>query len=116
MREFLDKLKAVDILLDPYPYNGGTTGYNTLWMGVPFVSMATLGELGRAGFAILNGVGLGDLCATSTGGYVTNGLRLTSDKKLLQALRGTLRNRFIATGLTDGDRMSRWVESAYRDM
>jgi predicted O-linked N-acetylglucosamine transferase (SPINDLY family) len=116
MREFLDKLKAVDISLDPYPYNGGTTSYHSLWMGVPFVSMATPGELGQTGYGLLNGVGLADLCATSPEGYVSNGLRLACDKKLLAELRGTLRQRFIATGLTDGDSVSRGVETAFRAM
>jgi len=60
---FLQIVKETDIALDPFPYNGGTTSFHCLWMGVPIISLTTEDEIGRIGFGILNSVGLGDLCA-----------------------------------------------------
>src|SRR5207248_151493 len=53
----------IDIALDPFPHNAGTTTFEALWMGVPVVSLADRPPVGRFGAAILPHVGLAELVA-----------------------------------------------------
>ena len=67
--EFVDKMPAadyfrtyerIDIGLDPFPYGGGTTTCDALWMGVPVVSLAGKTGVGRGGVSILSNIGSTD--------------------------------------------------------
>ena len=114
--EFLEIVKQADIALDPFPYNGGTTSFYTLWMGVPIVNLVTPGELGKAGLAILNNVGLGDLCTDSEAAYVDTAVALAHDLQRLAGLRSTLRLTQAHTTVMDAAKVVASVEDAYRAM
>ena len=60
----------MDVALDPFPYGGGTTTCDALWMGVPVVSLAGRTAVGRGGLSILSNVGLSDLVAQDPEDYV----------------------------------------------
>ena len=60
----------VDVALDPFPYNGGTTSFDALAMGVPFVTLAGKTSISRGGVTVLANVGLRDLVADTPQGYV----------------------------------------------
>ena len=66
----LGELGRVDIALDPFPFNGCTTSFEALWMGVPVVTLAGNRFLGRMGASFLTQVGLGDLIASDADSYV----------------------------------------------
>ena len=123
--EFLDFMPAaqyfhtyqrLDICLDPFPYGGGTTTCDALWMGVPVVSLAGRTGVGRGGRSILSNIGLADLVAPDAEEYVRIAVALALDRHRLADLRGTLRARMQASPLMDGPRFARHVEAAYRDM
>ncbi|MDR3324354.1 MAG: tetratricopeptide repeat protein, partial [Zoogloeaceae bacterium] len=63
--EYFDSYNEVDLGLDPFPFNGGTTGYDSIWMGVPFVTWPGDMLVSRMGKAILENVGLRELVAES---------------------------------------------------
>ena len=106
----------VDIGLDPFPYNGTTTTYDALWMGVPVVTLATDRHAGRVGKSILENLGLPELIAQSESEYLDICLRLAGDLSKLDALRSGMRERMRASPLLDGARLTRNIEAAYRDM
>ncbi|MGD0464911.1 MAG: tetratricopeptide repeat protein [Tepidisphaeraceae bacterium] len=105
----------IDIGLDPFPYNGGITTCDTLWMGVAVVSLSGPTAVGRAGRSILYNLGLADLVANDPDQYVRLAVDLAGDLPKLSELRQTLRDRMKASPLMDAPRFARNVEAAYRD-
>jgi predicted O-linked N-acetylglucosamine transferase (SPINDLY family) len=106
----------VDIALDTFPYAGGTTTCDALWMGVPVVTLAGRTAIGRAGVSILSNAGLPELIAQSPEEYIRIATDLASDLPRLAALRSTLRQRLLTSPLMDAKGFARDIEAAYRSM
>jgi protein O-GlcNAc transferase len=105
-----------DIALDPFPWGGGITTCDALWMGVPVVSLVGRTAVGRGGESILTNIGLPELIARSPEEYVSIVANLAGDPQRLAELRRTLRPRMQASPLTDAPRFARDVESTFRWM
>jgi protein O-GlcNAc transferase len=114
--EYFRVYHRIDVALDPFPYGGGTTTCDALWMGVPVVSLAGPLAVGRGGVSILSNVGLPDLVAHDAEQYVRLGVELVRDLPRLAGLRATLRQRMQQSPLMDASRFARHVEAAYRAM
>jgi len=114
----------VDIALDTYPYHGTTTTCESLWMGVPVVSLAGDSHVSRVGVSLLTSVGLRldgalrgpELIAQTPEQYVQVAVDLANDLPRLAELRRTLRPRMQASPLMDAPAFARDVEAAYRAM
>jgi predicted O-linked N-acetylglucosamine transferase (SPINDLY family) len=115
-KAFFQVYHRVDIGLDPFPFGGGTTTCDALWMGVPVVSLAGQTAVGRAGLSILSNVGLQNLVAPDVDQYVNIAVELARDLPRLRELRATMRRRMQASPLMDAPRFARHVEAAYRDI
>ncbi len=89
--DYLELYHAVDIGLDPFPYNGVTTTCDALWMGVPVISLAGQMSVARQGVRFLRSVGLDELLAETPENYVTLASDLARDPARLAALRSALR-------------------------
>jgi protein O-GlcNAc transferase len=112
--EHLAVYSRLAVALDPVPYNGTTTTYEALWMGVPVLTLAGSTHAGRVGASILTSLGLHDLIASSTEDYVERAAALSRDSARLAGYRRTLRDRLASSALCDaGAFMSRY-ESALR--
>jgi predicted O-linked N-acetylglucosamine transferase (SPINDLY family) len=105
----------IDIGLDPFPYTGGTMSCESLWMGVPFVTLRGDRPAGRAGAAMLTIVGLHDLIASTPDEVVERTAVLAKDLNRLAEIRAGLRERMRKT-LCDGRAFTRSLEAAYRQM
>jgi protein O-GlcNAc transferase len=92
---------GIDIMLDTYPYNGVTTTCESLYVGVPVISLHGRHCVSRSGLSILNTLGLGELVASTPEQYVEIAVALASDVVRLEQLRGGLRNRFEQSPLRD---------------
>ena len=114
LREYLSLYNQIDITLDPFPYGGGTTTFDALWMGVPVVTLEGKMPLGRAGASILRNLPLADLIATSLEAYLDRAADLAKAPATLAEFRTTLRDRLAASPLLDARRYVRNLESAYR--
>jgi predicted O-linked N-acetylglucosamine transferase (SPINDLY family) len=108
--------QRIDIGLDPFPYNGGTTTCDALWMGVPVVSLAGRSGVSRIGLSVSTNLGLPEWVASSEAEYVAITTRQAADLSRLADLRGTLRARLEASPLMDTAGFAREVEHAYRTM
>jgi len=106
----------MDLALDPFPYNGCTTSFDALWMGVPFVSLAGRTSVSRVGVSILANAGLPELIADSEETYVEVAAALAANPARLKALRAGLRERLKQCPLMNARRMSLSFEQAYREM
>jgi len=106
----------IDIALDPFPHNAGTTTIEALWQGVPVVSLAGRPTVGRFGAAILHAVGLDDWVTNDVDAYVARAISAATDIDALAQLRAILRPRFAASPLCDAEGLAREMEAAYRKL
>jgi len=107
----------VDIALDPFPFPGLLTSLDTLWMGVPVVSMAGQGGMiGHHGELLLNLAGLGDWIARSEDDYVRIATHLAADPAALAQWRTTLRASLERTAVFDAVRLAHELQSAFNGM
>jgi protein O-GlcNAc transferase len=105
---------GVDIALDAYPYNGVTTTCESLFVGVPVISLHGLQCISRSGLSILSTLGLRDLAASTPGQYVEIAVALASDLSRLGLLRSGLRARFEQSPLRDETRFAAQFEDLLR--
>jgi len=115
-QQYFDLYRLIDIALDTFPYGGGTTTCDALWMGVPTISLAGKTGVGRGGLSILSNIGLSELVADSEQTYVQLASDLAGDVARLGQLRSTLRQRMQRSPLMDAPRFARDIEAAYRQM
>lgn len=114
--EVLAAYNEVDIALDPFPYNGGMTTLEALWMSVPVVALRGDRFAARVGDSLLSNAGLSELVANSPEDYVKKAVELAINDDRLDQLRGTLRRQLAESPLCDADRFTRHLEEAYREM
>lgn len=91
----------VDIALDPFPYNGTTTTYESLVMGVPVVALAGDRHASRVSMSILHAVGVPELVAPSVDEYVALATSLAVDPGRLRHWRATLRDQLVRSPACD---------------
>ncbi len=106
----------IDMALDPYPCNGGTTSMDTLWMGVPFVTLEGKHFVSRMGVTILTNAGLPELIAKNEDEYIKIAIDLANDRERLKKMRNGLRERVKASPVMDQQTFVRNMEDAYRGM
>jgi protein O-GlcNAc transferase len=97
---------GVDIALDHYPYNGVTTTCESLFVGVPVISLHGRNCVSRSGLSLLSTLGLGELVASTPDQYVEIALVLAKDLRRLGVLRAGLRSRFEHSPLRDEKRFA----------
>lgn len=114
--EFLSAYSAVDIGLDTFPYNGGFTTLEALWMGVPVVSLSANRFVGRMGETLLTNIGLEEFVVETEDEYIAKSISLAADLPRLAELRSTLRTKLLNSPLCDGPVFTRDLETAYRTM
>ena len=114
--QYFHRYCDLDLCLDPFPYNGHTTTMDSLWMGVPVITLAGRTAVGRGGVSILSNVGLTELISQTPEEYVALAVALAGDRPRLAALRAELRTRMEASPLVDGKQYAAGVEAAYRLM
>ncbi|OAN54660.1 hypothetical protein A6A04_12100 [Paramagnetospirillum marisnigri] len=107
---------AIDIALDPFFANGGTTTCDALWMGVPIVTCHGRTPFSRVGLCHLTNIGLPDLITADAPAYIDKVAWLACDIDALSDLRRGMRERFMASPLMDGSGYTRHLEDAYRVM
>ena len=114
-RDHLAAYRDIDVALDTFPYNGTTTTCEALWMGVPVVTFAGDGHVGRVGASILTAAGLSGLIADDRDGYVAAAVRL-AERRERDVAGSALRARVAGSALCDEAGFARDLEAAYRDM
>jgi predicted O-linked N-acetylglucosamine transferase (SPINDLY family) len=113
--QYMQTYGRIDVALDPFPYNGGITSCDALWMGVPVITLSGKTAVGRVGRSILSNVGLPELVAQTPEQYVQLAVDLANDPDRLRKLRGELRPRLLESPLMDGRQLARDIESVYRN-
>jgi len=104
----------VDISLDPFPYSGGATTCESLWMGVPVVTLAGGFGFARSAVTVLANAGLAELVAADERQYIEIAVRLASAAPRLGELRSGMRARLRRSPLLDAAGFTRDLEDRYR--
>lgn len=114
--DYLAAYGRVDIALDPFPYTGGTTSIQALWMGVPVLTLAGDRMLARQGESMLRALGMDEWVAATEGDYVETAVHLAQALKPLQSLRADLRARLEQSPLMNAPQFAADLEAAFRAM
>ncbi|MCX7932893.1 MAG: hypothetical protein N2588_10155, partial [Rhodovarius sp.] len=105
---------GIDIALDPFPYTGGLTALEALYMGVPLIALAGSSFAGRHALSHLTHAGLADWVSEDEDGYVARAIAAAADLPALAALRAGLRERLSTSPLMDAPRFGRHLAQALR--
>jgi protein O-GlcNAc transferase len=105
---------AVDIALDPFPYNGTTTTCEALAMGVPVIALRGATPAGQVAAALVARIGRPHWVADTKAGYIAKAVALAHDGAQRQAARRTLRNELMASSLGDAKGLASALETAWQ--
>ncbi|HEY8746355.1 MAG TPA: tetratricopeptide repeat protein [Tepidisphaeraceae bacterium] len=114
LHQYFANYNKIDVGLDTYPWAGGATTCDALWMGVPVVSLAGETAVSRGGLSILSNLGLSDLAAHSPEEFVR--IATTLNLERIISLRSGLRGRMRASPVMNAAAFARDVEMAFRRM
>jgi protein O-GlcNAc transferase len=114
--DYLASYGEVDVVLDTFPFPGGTTTAEALWMGVPTVTLTGNSLLARQGESMMRCVGLGEWVAPNEQEFVEVAVARVTDLERLAALRAGLRARALASPLFDAGRFARNLQDAFEGM
>jgi predicted O-linked N-acetylglucosamine transferase (SPINDLY family) len=114
--EYLATYQRVDIALDPFPYTGGTTTVEALWMGVPVLTLAGRSFLSRQGVGLLVNAGLPEWIAVDADDYVARAVSHSSHLQRLSSLRNGLRQQVLDSPIFDAVDFANHFEVALRGM
>ena len=114
--KYLELIATVDIALDSFPYGGGTTTFDALYMGVPVLTATGDTPASRSAASILSGLGLDDWVASSIDGYEQLAVERAADRDAISRLRTSLRSRLQGSGYMAEERFVRDLEATLRGL
>jgi predicted O-linked N-acetylglucosamine transferase (SPINDLY family) len=114
IEDYFRTYQDVDVALDTFPYNGGTTTCDALALGVPVAAVAGSHSVSRSAVSLLSAVGLQEWVADDAAGLPDLMRARLADPDALSALRRELPSRFRSSALMDAARFAKGVEDAYR--
>ncbi len=114
--QYLARYRAVDLFLDTFPYNAGTTASDSLWMGVPLLTLPGQSFASRVAASLLHAVELPELIASSRAQYESMAVDLATHPEKLQVIRSRLQANRARCRLFDTPRFAASMEAAYVQM
>ena len=114
--DYLKSYNKVDIMLDPFPYPGGATSVESLWMGVPVLTKKGNWFISHNGETIARNSGQSHWIAQDEGDYIQKAINYSSDLPALARLRAGLRCQILGSPLFDAERFARNFEQVIVDM
>lgn len=112
-KEHMELYNEIDIGLDPFPYNGTTTTFEALWMGVPTLTICGDRHASRVGTSIMSNIGLNDFVCDDKKDYVRKAKELAGKKDYLESIRHTLRQKLSESKLCDSQAFAKDIEQLY---
>ena len=113
-RAFMGQYGDIDLVLDPFPYSGGLTTCEALWMGVPTITLPGETFASRHSASHMSNAGLSDWLVASLNAYIDMAVSRTEDLQALATLRAGLREQVRTSPLCDGPRFGRNLGNALR--
>jgi protein O-GlcNAc transferase len=113
---YLNAYSRVDVILDTFPYPGGTTTAEAVWMGVPFITLCGSSYMSRRGNSIAQNLGFPDWVAPNREAYVDRAIFYGSNFEYVQNMREVLRARALVSPLFDQIKFARNFGLMLHDM
>ncbi len=113
--QHLNTYHQIDIALDTFPFTGGITTFEALWMGVPVVTLVGERQVSRQGFSILSVLECPELITHTPEEYCQRCVQLANDIDYLQTFRHGIRAKMQASSLMDGVTFTRQLEEKYKN-
>lgn len=114
--EYFQAYNKIDIVLDTFPYPGGTTSVDALWMGVSVLTLKGDRFLSRLGESIATNAGQTNWIAEDVSDYVNKATEFASDIQTIVNLRASLREHVLKTPLFDSRRFAKSFGDALQEM
>ncbi|HVT87847.1 MAG TPA: tetratricopeptide repeat protein [Tepidisphaeraceae bacterium] len=114
--EYLSLYSQIDIALDPFPFSGHTTTCDTLWMGVPLVTLRGRSYASRMSASVLTHLGMTEFIAEDADQYVRIACDLAGNPRQLSDLRASMRTKVKNSVITDASSFTKNLESTYREL
>ena len=114
--EYFETISKLDIVLDAYPYVGGVTTLDALYMGVPVINFYGSRHSTRFGKSILASVGLGELSVNSVEAYINTAVALANDFETIDVLHKNLRGMFENSAALDPLKYCRCLERKFEEI
>lgn len=115
-QDYLAMHAEVDFILDTFPFTGGTTTCEALWMGVPTLTLAGNTLISRQGLGLMTAAGLPEWAVHTPEEYVSRAVEFAGSRESLDALRKQMRERVLSSPLFDSRRFARNLENAFHKM
>jgi predicted O-linked N-acetylglucosamine transferase (SPINDLY family) len=112
----LDLYNDMDIVLDPFPYNGGTISSEALYMNTPIITLAGTNYVSRIGVSLLSNLKLEKYIAYSYEEYIQKVIDLANNENELKKLHTTIRNKMLECDLGNSISFTKNIENAYIDI
>lgn len=109
-RQMLDEYNEVDIALDPFPFNGGYTSLEALWMGLPLVTLAGTTPISRQSTSFLHCLDKTNWVAQTAEDYIRIAQELAANQSALAQIRTEQRYQIMDSALYDATNLSRNFE------
>ncbi|HEY4330612.1 MAG TPA: hypothetical protein VGN88_12810, partial [Phycisphaerae bacterium] len=113
-KDYFQRYREMDIALDPFPWSGGTTTCDALYMGVPVITRTGEGPLSRGSASILTNLGHAEWITRTPEKYLAKAREVAADMPALAEVRAQLRAQMQASVVMDAPRFARNMEAAYR--
>lgn len=114
--DYMERYRALDIALDTYPYTGGGTTLDALYMGVPVISLYGARRSSRFGLSILSNGGLPWLAVDTKQAYIELAVQLAEDMTLVNNLHLHIRDVLCHSDIMNGRKYMRELEAAYKEL
>ena len=111
-----DTMRQIDIALDCFPHNSGTTLIEHLYMGNPFITYSNRPSVGKIGASILTALGREEWIANSEQEYVDKVVALATNTEKLNTIRSSLRKEMETSPIMDHKGFVRELEKTYQSM
>jgi predicted O-linked N-acetylglucosamine transferase (SPINDLY family) len=111
--EYLARFQLIDLMLDTFPFNAGTTASDALWMGTPMVTRAGRTYISRMAGSLLNAIGLPDLVTENLADYEKLAVTLGRNPVRVQSIRRYLAEHGRSSPLFDLPQIVRDIESEF---
>jgi predicted O-linked N-acetylglucosamine transferase (SPINDLY family) len=114
LRDYLGLHHQIDLALDTFPYNGGTTTLHSLWMGVPLMALGGTTPISRVGASLMAGLGLPEFCTSDADEYLARTIEFARDLPKLNQVRQSLRERMRLALVSDPKVVAQPLEQMFR--
>ena len=115
-KDYLEQYRDIDVALDTFPYTGGLTTCEALYMGVPVIVLRGTSHGSRFGTSILNAADLTELVAINPMDYIRKAVKVGQHKEFIAGYHAGLREQLLKSKLMDAENYIRELEKCYREV